>query len=124
LKDGDVNVEVGVDVANKGDTLSFTVPQGENESEKTINCNVLASKSIDNTTRRNVDPSSAVWYIKLDINGDRFRSGNVSMYTNATGGTVMDVWMDGQVGDNHTHTQVVIPKIDHSSAAGGVSSGK
>lgn len=127
MKDGDANIQIGVDTVNNGETFNFSIPQPSEdgkEATKIVSCNVLASKALDNASRRNADPTSAVWYIKMNVDGDRFRSGNVSMYVNSTGATVMDVWMDGQVGDDNTHAQIIMPKVDHSYSAGGASSGK
>lgn len=117
LKDSGDRGDVSVGVSMLKDrSIEFSIPQGENSS-KSVNCNVLQSRRIIGSRQDKADVTSSVWFMKVEVDKDRYRSGNVSIFKNAAGATVMDVWMDGQVDGDNTHAQVVIPAIDHASSS-------
>jgi len=116
LKDAGGSISVGVSALKEGG-FEFSVPQEEGAATKTVHCNILQSKRIIGPRQDKADATSSVWFMKVEVDKDRYRSGNVSMFRNATGATVVDVWMDGQVDGANTHAQVIIPCVDHASSS-------
>lgn len=111
LKDGNHNLAVAVDLHDN--ELHFNIPQPD-QSHAHRKCKVISCKRVD-VKSTNPDETSSVWYVRVEVDHKRFVAGTVSSYVNATGATVLDVWMEGQTGDANTHTQVIVPKVDHSS---------
>jgi len=55
-----------------------------------------------------------VWEISAESDTLQY-SGTVSIHKNAQKANVVDVWLDGQIGQDSTHAQFVVPVVDFSS---------
>jgi len=55
-----------------------------------------------------------VWEITAESNSLRL-SGTVSIFLNAQKAKVVDVWLDGQIGQDSSHSQFIVPAADYGS---------
>lgn len=112
LKD---NTNVIIESFKNGSNTITTTSTTDKNTSSSINYKVI-SKSLHSHNGTN-----AVWHLSLEI-GSVLYSGTVSIYENQTSkAKVVDVWIEGQIGDKQTHSQIQIPYQNHelsSSATG------
>lgn len=105
------DVSKNVTVATSGDSFSFSAdPTGE----KRVNCVV---KSITKAKpSANASSDESVFEICAEVDGHR-QSATVTLHQGSSGSRVVDVWIDGQTGDNLTHSQFQVPVVSYAASA-------
>lgn len=104
-------VEKQLRVVSSGDCFSFSV----GADSTNVTSSVLKSIS-KKAPSANASSDENVFEICAEINGHR-QNATVALYTGTDGSRIVDVWIDGQTGDNLTHSQFHIPAISYSSGA-------
>jgi acetyl-CoA/propionyl-CoA carboxylase biotin carboxyl carrier protein len=96
-------------MVSSGDCFFFSV-DGENRVNSTV-------KSISKKApSAKASSDECVFEICAEIDGHR-QNATVTLYKASDGSRVIDVWIDGQTGDNLTHTQFHIPAVSYSSGS-------
>jgi 3-methylcrotonyl-CoA carboxylase alpha subunit len=90
-------------------TSQSVVKKGEAAAEsKSLACKVVSCQP---------GASSTFWRAKVQLEGSRYVTGDVSIYTHpATKATILDVWVEGQYGADATHSQLILPAKDFSAS--------
>lgn len=102
--------EFDVEVSSAGDNFTFSVGGDNSASVVVKDIRKIDTKSTTWTT------DESVWAVSLEVDGHR-RSATVCSYRGgAAGNTTIDVWVDGQVGDELTHQQFTIPSVSFDAS--------
>jgi 3-methylcrotonyl-CoA carboxylase alpha subunit len=124
LNKGEENVPESISVESTGEgKFLFHSQHALNQQylPSPVDINFRSIDAVPMSNGRVRGAGEAVWKLSLEING-RLKTATVAVYKAVNGSTVVDVWVDGETGDSHTHSQVIVPVVVH--AADKTSSGR
>lgn len=103
--------------ATTPDAMIISLQQQEAKSSSpssSFNCKIQSRVQLSTSTASVVHADGSVWKNVIEIDG-RLVSGTTSIYTNTVNQTkIVDVWLDGCVGEIATHYQFTIPAANYS----------
>jgi len=101
------SVSIGIETSHRDQKVLISNSKDQNSQQ--LPCFVKSKKLVSSSSKGDV------WELEVEVAG-HLCSGTVCLYHNAAKDTVIDVWLDGQVGDSQTHAQVSIPADNHTAA--------
>lgn len=106
---GDITKNIKIE--SSGDSFSFLA---DSSSEQRVNSVVKSVTKAEPSPNASADES--VFQICAEIDGHR-QNATVTLHRGSDGSRVVDVWVEGQTGDNLTHAQFQVPVVSYASGA-------
>lgn len=123
VKDHSSTAHLSVETSGNAVTVSViekTSKGGKSHSPKTLHtaqCRILSCKPLTSSSARGNNDRESQWSVSAVFDESRHARATVSIHVNGAGATVIDVWMEGQMGATSTHSQLVLPAKDFAASA-------